>query len=426
MAIEVKSAPFEICVVGGGLIGLVAALQLAQSRQGQNSKIALVAPMGDSADKRTTAMLMPSIEMLRGLDLWQAIEPKTAALKTMRLIDGSRRLVRAPVTDFQSSELGLDAFGFNVPNEDMLDALNSAIDDHEGIVRFSEPANIITANAENVQIELKSGETLQCKLVVAADGSESSCRAAAGIDVRQWSYPQTAIVLNFTHSLPHGGVSAEFHTETGPFTQVPLPSTKSSQNRSSLVWLVEPQRANELLQMNLGDLSDLIEDKLQSCYGKCFIERQPAAIPMKGMTAHRFAANRIALVGEAGHVFPPIGAQGFNLGLRDIRSLTVALALNPEDPGAAEGLSSYNGDRRRDVNSRTIGVDLMNRSLLTDFLPVQLVRTAGLSALGSVSLLRKIAMLQGLGMERHVGGLFTAPGKDLLAKFRSQSGTEAR
>ena len=426
MSTAKKSDTFEICVVGGGLVGLVAALQLATTGQGSRGRIALVAPHANRADKRTTAMLMPSIEMLRALDLWDAIEPKTAALKIMRLIDGSRRLVRAPVTDFHSTELELEAFGYNVPNADMLEELNKAIASNNRIVRFASAATVIKPHSTHVQLELESGDSLQCKLLVGADGRDSLSRAAAGIDVRDWSYPQTAIVLNFSHSLPHAGVSAEFHTESGPFTQVPLPATSSQPNRSSLVWLVDPQRAEQLLQLSMSSLSELIEDKLQSCYGKCSVEEQPASIPMKGMKARRFAANRTALIGEAGHVFPPIGAQGFNLGLRDIRSLTKTIAHRADDPGSPEGLEVYDSDRRKDVNSRTFGVDLMNRSLLTDFLPVQIARTAGLSALGTVPLLRKIAMLQGMGMEQRVRDLFTAPGRDLLARFRSQSGREAR
>jgi 2-octaprenyl-6-methoxyphenol hydroxylase len=426
MATSPENENYTLCVIGGGLVGKVAALELAAQLNDKHARIALIAPEPESTDRRTTAMLMPAIEMLQRLGLWADIQPLTAPLKTMRLIDGSNRLIRAPVTDFLAAEIDLPAFGYNVPNADMLQALDAAIEKTANIVWHRLTGEVDEINAAGARICLSDGSALTCKLVVAADGQHSSSREAAGIGSNKWSYPQTAVVLNFAHDLPHAGVSAEFHTETGPFTQVPLPATKAARNRSSLVWLVQPERAEQLVAMALGELSDLIEEKLQSSYGKCRVEASPAALPMRGMTAQRFGANRTVLVGESGHLFPPIGAQGFNLGLRDIRDLTSVLPSNPDDPGATGVTDAYDRKRQVDVKARTAGVDMMNRSLLTDFLPVQFARSLGLTALGSISPLRKMAMYQGIGMDSKVGSVLTGPGKDLVARFRSQSDKAAR
>ncbi|MEP0944254.1 MAG: UbiH/UbiF family hydroxylase [Rhizobiaceae bacterium] len=406
-----------ISIVGGGLVGKVAALELAAQA---SHPVALIAPDPTITDKRTTAMLMPAIEMLQKLGLWADIEPLTAPLKTMRLIDGSKRLIRAPVTDFHAGEIDLPAFGYNVPNADMLQALDTAIEANEKIIWHRASADNVQINASGAKIQLSDGNAIETQLIVAADGQHSTCREAAGINRTKWSYPQSAIVLNFAHDLPHSGVSAEFHTETGPFTQVPLPATKSAKNRSSLVWLVEPNMADELVTTELSELSRLIEEKLQSSYGKCRVENAPTAISMHGMTAQRFGANRTVLIGESGHLFPPIGAQGFNLGLRDIRDLTSVLAKGTTDPGAATITEAYDRKRQMDVKARTAGIDVMNRSLLTDFLPVQFARSMGLTALGSLSPLRKMAMYQGIGMDSKVASVLTGPGRDLAARFRSQ------
>ena len=430
MTPSAQSEFYPICVIGGGLVGKMAALELAAKRSGhgtpENPNIALIAPVAEIEDSRTTAMLMPAIEMLRQLNLWEAIEPLTAALKTMRLIDGSQRLVRAPITDFHSTEIDLEAFGYNVPNADMLRALDQAIEDLDAIAWIKSRAEIEHIGSDFATLRLDDDTTITCELIVAADGRNSAGREAAGIRVSQWSYPQTAVVLNFTHTLPHNSVSAEFHTETGPFTQVPLPPSGNSQNRSSLVWMVRPDDADHLINMSNDVLSFLVEEKLQSCYGKCSVETKPVAIPMQGMTAQKFGDNRTVLVGESGHVFPPIGAQGFNLGMRDLRDLVSVLAAHTGDPGSTEVTNHYDRLRQVDVKARTAGVDAMNRSLLTNFLPVQVARAAGLSALGSITTARKIAMLQGIGMESRIRSIFTAPGKDLLARFRSQSDTATR
>ena len=412
-----KSAEVDIVVVGGGLVGLIAALKLSLSTREKGLTLGLVAPKASSKDPRTTAMLMPSIEMLEELDVWDAIKDQTAALKTMRLIDGSNRLVRAPVTDFRASEMDLEAFGYNVPNADMATLLETKISEDASIVRFD--ARVETANCEtgHVSIKLDDGSVVESKLAIAADGRNSILRESAGVDVKTWSYPQTALVLTFKHSLPHDHVSAEFHTETGPFTQVPLPARPDAPYRSSLVWVVAPDEVDSFLNWNIKKQEQYIEHKLQSCFGIVEIETEIHAIPLSGMTAKSFAQNGVALVGEAGHVFPPIGAQGFNLGLRDVYDLADVIAQNDVQNDAL--LSSYTRKRMADVALRTAGVDVMNRSLLTDFLPVQIARTMGISALGNINWLRKLAMHGGLG--RGLGSALPSPFR-LMEKGRQATG----
>ena len=120
-------------------------------------------------------------------------------------------------------------------------------------------------------------------------------------------------------------------------------------------------------------------------------------VPMGGLSVESFAAARCALVGEAAHVFPPIGAQGLNLGLRDVAALGDCLGSPGGDPGSADRLAAYDRSRRADVRSRTFVVDAMNRSLLAGWLPVDALRGAGLIAVSSIKPLRRAVMKQGLG-----------------------------
>jgi len=408
-----KQPPYSICVVGGGMVGLVAAMKVASIAKGSAAKVALIAPRAQSPDPRTTAMMMPSIDMLDDLGLWQAIKPLTAPLRTMRLIDGSKRLIRAPLTDFKAAEIGREAFGYNVPNAQMIAAMEAHIDETPSIVRFDAVADVRSTDADLVHLALDTGEAVSAQLVVAADGRNSAIRDAAGIRTKNWSYPQTALVLTFSHSLPHGDVSAEFHTETGPFTQVPLPPLDDAPHRSSLVWLVEPQQVEEIRSMAPEPLARLVEDGLQSNLGKCRIETPVTAIPMSGMSATCFGAKRTVLVGETGHVFPPIGAQGFNLGLSDVADLVSVLENKMDDPGAASVTERYNRKRLLEVPVKTAGIDLLNRSLLTDFLPVQFARSTALTMLGSIPFLKQFAMRQGMGT-----GSLTATGTGRVADSR--------
>ncbi|WJR66639.1 UbiH/UbiF family hydroxylase [Neorhizobium sp. CSC1952] len=378
---------FEIAVVGAGLAGSVAALALARAGR----KVALIAPASERTDERTTALMDQSIRFLERLGLWEDIAPSAAPLSIMQIIDGTKRLLRAPAAQFRAMDVGLYAFGYNIPNRALSRTLDAAVSAEPNIIKLEHSVGMLDYNDERAAITLSDGSTITADFVIGADGRKSKTREAAGIGVRRWSYPQSALVLNFAHTLPHGNVSTEFHTETGPFTQVPLPGS-----RSSLVWVVKPQEAQRLVELPAGELSRAVEDRMQSMLGKVTVEGAPQVWPLSSLMADRFGKGRLAVIGEAAHAFPPIGAQGLNLSLRDIIALTELLAAMGDRPIPADAGERFNRRRRPDVMSRTFGVDLLNRSLLSDFLPVQMLRAAGLHILTSAPPLRNLLMREGI------------------------------
>ena len=376
---------YDCIVVGGGLAGSIAALALAK----KDLSVAFIAPVPEKPDGRTTALMDQSLTFLSEIGVWDKIKPHAAPLQTMRIIEGTKRLLRGPTVSFSSQEIGLDAFGYNIPNAPMLKVLTEETSDQPFITRFTTKVTNYHSAADGLaEVTLETGETIVAKAVVAADGRNSVLRDAAGIDVRRWSYPQTAMVMNFAHSRPHGQISNEFHTESGPFTQVPLPG-----NNSSLVWVNRPEDADKLMQLSLSELARRVEDRMQSILGTVTISQPPQAWPLSGMTANRFGKGPLVLVGEAGHVFPPIGAQGLNLSLRDIMTFLDIVATSENWSVIGD---RFDTRRRADVLSRTASVDLLNRSLLSSFLPVQMVRAAGLHVLSSISPLKQLVMREGI------------------------------
>ena len=395
---------FEIAVVGGGLAGSVAALALARAGR----KVAMIAPLSEKTDERTTALMDHSIRFLERLGLWETIAPSAAPLSVMQIIDGTKRLLRAPTAQFRAQDVGLYAFGYNIPNRALSETLDAAVAAEPNITKVAQTVETFDFSAERVMLTLSDGTIASADFVVGADGRQSKARETAGIGVRRWSYPQSALVLNFAHTLPHGNVSTEFHTESGPFTQVPLPGL-----RSSLVWVVKPDEAQRMLGLPAGELSRLVEDRMQSMLGKVTVEGMPQAWPLSSLMAERFGKGRLALIGEAAHAFPPIGAQGLNLSLRDIIALSELLVATGERPIPGDAGDRFNRRRGPDIVSRTVGVDLLNRSLLSDFLPVQMLRAAGLHILTSAPPLRNLLMREGIEPGRGLRAVVDALRKEI-------------
>jgi 2-octaprenyl-6-methoxyphenol hydroxylase len=384
------TAIFDVAVVGGGPAGLSAAIALAES----GAKTALIGRRAPYADNRTTALLGGSVDFLQALDVWPRCKDNAAALRAMRLVDDTGRLIRAPEVRFSASEIGLDEFGYNIENRLLMAALEDRAAELAALTRFDDEAVTVSPDDADVTLRTGEGKSLSARLVAGADGRQSLCREAAGIEVKRRELNQSALTFNVGHSRPHRNISTEFHTPQGPCVFVPLPG-----DRSSIVWVSAPKQAERLIALSDDELSEATETQSHSILGRLRVEPGRHLFPLAIERPVQFARNRIALVGEAAHVVPPIGAQGLNMGLRDaadIADLLREAMLSGEDPGSPQVMKRYDSTRRADVLSRTFAIDIANRSLLSDFLPMQSLRAAGLHLMGSFGPLRRLAMREGL------------------------------
>ena len=388
---------FDIIIAGGGLAGLTMANALLHRSGDDHAKaklnIGLISPKFDEPDGRTTALLAHTIDILKNIDVWQHAAPKAARMSVMRIIDNTKRFWHAPETAFKSVEIGLDSFGYNILNKDLSAALKENLNRYELYTRIEDKIAGAISVEDNVVIKLESGREISADLLIGADGRNSMVRQSANagkaIGIRQWKYPQTAIVLNFSHSLSHNDTSTEFHNNTGPFTVVPL-----EKRVSSLVWVTSPQQAEVIKSLKPEVLDREIEDQMHSILGKTKVITAVQSFELSGMIAKQMGEGLFLLVGEAGHVFPPIGAQGYNLGIRDVDTLAKCIWNNP---GCYENIADiYNSKRKNDIVSRTISVDLFNRSLLSEFIAAQALRSASIMAISQIDPIRRLMMREGV------------------------------
>lgn len=385
----------DIAVVGTGPTGLATALALAHG----GSCIALIGPAPlphrkQPLDTRTAALFESSVDMLKALGVWEVTLPHAAPLKAIRIIDASASLFRAPDVEFRASELDLDAFGYNIANSVLVEVLYAKAA-HSVAALY--PANVerVELTPSHARLSVAQGAQICARLVAGADGRNSICRRAARIAASEQAYGQAAIATSFTHRAPHRGVSIELHRQGGSVTTVPLTDPAGS----SVIWIDDTKEIQALMQLDAEGFMAALQDRLEGFLGQVEETGARAQFPIARLAAETLAGHRTALVGEAAHILPPIGAQGLNLGLRDAATLADCVGearKHGGDPGSDDVLSTYDRARKVDVLTRTYGIDLLSRSLLSGFLPLQAARGIVSHGLNALSPLRRLVMRIGM------------------------------
>lgn len=406
-----------IAIIGTGPVGLITALACAKGLPlGKENttppQICLFGPKPGKGqleqDTRTTAFMQPSLNLLANLGILEKCHLNAAPLKHLCMIDDCGSLLRAPDCHFSAQELGLENFALNIPNKDLNRALIEAIlspQPDTAPIKWVETSQVTSIkNTElEVIIETADGNSYNAAFLIGADGRNSISRAAADINATSWHYEQTALACSFTHRAPHNATSIELHRPTGPLTLIPLQANPEQEEfHASLVWSLTPGEAANMLDLEDQPFCQALFEASHGLYGEILSVGKRAAFPITGMKLDKLAANRIALVGEAAHVVPPIGAQGMNMGLADVAHLVDALANqinnNPAPLSETTALEqAYNNARLIDVQQRTTAIDILNKSLLLSFLPLQAGRTLGLTLLNRFKPLRRFVMQSGLG-----------------------------
>lgn len=389
----------EIMISGGGIAGMIAAIGFAS--QGRDVICVDPAPpvtreTDAGSDLRSTAFLRPSVALFKKIGLWDRLGPYATPLDVMRIVDAGGAETKPRMTkSFNSGDLGDGLpFGWNLPNWLIKRELAAAIAEHEKIrFRPGTATSAVITRDDAAFIRLDDGTTINAKLLVAADGRFSPVREALGIGVRSLRYGQKALAFAVTHEIPHENVSTEIHRSGGPFTFVPLPD-RDGKPSSAVIWMEAGPEVMRLRALSSEDFDAALNQRSAGVLGKVTLATDLNVWPIISQIADRFTGPRTALIAEAAHVVPPIGAQGLNMSLADIALL---LDLATGDPGASKVLDSYERQRRPDCLTRFHGINMLNRASQASFRPLRDLRAAGLAALYEVAPLRRQIMRLGLG-----------------------------
>lgn len=392
----------DILISGGGVAGLTAAAAFGAAGFTTicvDPQPPVTAEGEAGADMRTTAFLHPSRAVLERAGLWARLAPYAAPLQIMRIIDaGGAEPVARLTRDFDAADLSDEPFGWNFPNwllrREMVARLAELplVDFRPGVATTG-----LVSRESGAEVTLSDGSPVRAKLVVAADGRNSFIREAAGIPVKTTRYGQKALAFAVTHPLPHNDVSTEIHRSGGPFTLIPLPD-RDGLHSSAVVWMERGAEAERLAALPVPEFEAAMTARSTGLLGPLTLVTRRSVWPMMTQIAARFAAERVALIAEAAHVIPPIGAQGLNMSLADLSCLLGLAEKDPAHLGEAAMLAAYTRRRWPEVKAREIGIDFLNRASMVEPRPLRDLRAGVLGALYSLRPVRRTLMRAGLGV----------------------------
>ncbi|TDK34425.1 ubiquinone biosynthesis hydroxylase [Rhizobium deserti] len=387
----------DMLVVGGGYVGLAAAVAVKQAAPHLDIEVIEAAPAGVwEKDERASAIIAAASRMLEVFGAWNEIAPEAQPINRMIVTDSrTSDPVRPVFLTFDGEMEEGRPFAHMVPNVAMVRALRGVAERLGIPIRHGLSATGFRNGSTHCTVSLKDGSTLETRLLVACDGVRSKLRDMAGIRTVTWNYGQSGIVTTVAHERPHDGVAEEHFLPSGPFAILPLTG-----NRSSLVWTERTAEAERLVAAD-----DLIfEEELQRRFGHKLGELRVVgskrAFPLGLTLARAFVAPRLALAGDAAHGIHPISGQGLNLGFKDVAALAETVVEADRlglDIGGLNVLERYQSWRRFDTFRMGVTTDVLNRLFSNDLTPLRIARDLGLGLVEHMPKLKTFFIDQAAG-----------------------------
>jgi 2-octaprenyl-6-methoxyphenol hydroxylase len=408
-----QNSSYDVIFSGGGLVGLSAALALAQT--GLSCLILEKQPESSlknfSYDGRNSAISKACCDFLKNLGLWDRISAHAQPINDILVSDGTlREGASSRFLHFDSQDIGDEPLGHFIENRFLLKGLleSCASFSQENIqgkgavtLVFERTITQTTQESSKITVSDQNHSTYSAPLLVICEGKSSALRDLLGFQTIGWDYQQTGIVTTVIHEKSHEGLAQEFFLPSGPFAILPLPDDDQGQHRSSLVWTEQTRTAKGILSLSPDLFNYEMQRRFGDWLGKVETTQGVWSYPLLFRRATSLRKNRVLLLGDAAHSLHPIAGQGFNLGLRDVATLrdVIVDALNCGlDFGSDTVLETYVKWRQTDITSLSLITDGLVRLFSNDNPLITEARQIGLATVNKVPAFKKFFMKHAAGL----------------------------
>jgi 2-octaprenyl-6-methoxyphenol hydroxylase len=386
---------YDVIINGGGMVGM--SLGIALARAGMRTAIIERGPMPSQLeptfDGRASAVALGSSLILDSIGVWELMQPHGEPILDIRATDSDTPMF----LHYDHTQVGDKPFGWIIENRHIRHALHEAGSKLESLDIIDRASiDAFETSDSHITVHVKGRTDMRCRLLIGADGKQSSVRKLAGIGAHEWSYRQTAIVCTIEHTEPHHGLAQERFLPAGPFAALPMTG-----NRSSLVWVEPEERVQLYMDLPDDEFVQEIKERVGNYLGDLRCTGPRFTYPLSLMHAKSYIAPRIALIGDAAHGMHPLAGQGVNVGFRDVGVLAELLVEQFRlglDIGSNDVLEHYQRWRRFDNVTMLAVTDNLNRLFTNSILPIKLARGIGLWTVDKIPPLKRFFMRHAMGL----------------------------
>ena len=403
-----KSLDVTVAIVGAGPVGATLAAALAAG--GVRCAVIDAAPLPPmelpAFDGRCYAVAAGSRPVLEAAGVWDRLPEPPCPIESILVADGEPGRPPSPLSlTFRAADAGEAAFGWMVEARNLRVALNARLPALPELSVFAPAtATVVSRGPDGVTLELSTGEIIEARLLVAAEGRGSPLRRAAGIRTTGLDYSQIGMVGAFAHERPHGNRALEMFLPNGPFAQLPLaraPEGVAHPHASAFVWSDRTAIARRMLELDDAAFSRELARRTGGILGDVAVIGRRWSYPLTALAAQHYTAERMALVGDAAHGIHPIAGQGLNLGFRDVGALAglvIDAVAAGHDPGGAALLARYQALRRPAAMAMLGATHALERLFGNRFPPLRAARRLGIAAVDRIGPLKRAFARQAMGL----------------------------